>query len=51
MKSFLVSDNMINRITKYEELKDIYNDLRIKYPNQLYKVEEPPSKCSLLNKK
>jgi hypothetical protein len=50
MKSFLVSDNMINRITKYEELKDIYNDLRIKYPNQLYKIDEPPSKCHILKK-
>jgi len=51
MKFFLVTDNMINSVTKCDQLKDVYNDLRIKYPNQLYKVEEPPSKCSILNKK
>ena len=48
MKLFLVSDNMINGIIKYEQLKDIYNDIKIKYPNQLYKIDEPPSECSIL---
>jgi hypothetical protein len=51
MKLFLVSDNMINRITKYEELRDIYNDLKIKYPRQLYTIDEPPSNCCVLNVK
>jgi hypothetical protein len=51
MKLFLVSDSMINNVIKCDQLKDIYNDLKIKYPIQLHKVDEPPSKCCILNVK
>ena len=48
MKLFLISDNMYNNITNYEQLIDLYNDLKIKYPRQLFKVNQPPSKCQIM---
>ena len=44
MPYFLVTDKMIN--CKYNfNLRDIYYDLKIKYPRQLFDVKEPPSIC------
>ena len=46
MPYFLVTNSMIN--CKYDyDIKDIYNDLKIKYPRQLYNIKEPPSICDI----
>jgi len=46
MPYFLVTESMINSKCNYD-LKDIYNDMKIKYPRQLYKIKEPPSTCEI----
>jgi hypothetical protein len=46
MPYFLVTDKMINCKYNYN-LKDIYNDLKIKYPRQLCDIKEPPSICNI----
>lgn len=48
MQYFLVTDDLINRkpLTDRFNLRDIYFDMKIKYPRQLEKLDVPPIICS-----
>jgi DNA topoisomerase VI subunit A len=48
MKYFLITNDLINKKPSNDtfNLRDIYYDMKIKYPRQLEELEVPPTICS-----